>query len=138
MPSAAQMESMRNLCEMMGYNIKYYQSAATEVNIKLNSDAKAKFTDGINEITLPMFSVISNQEKDINYVTLEAKNFSATNTTQTIPVMEGQHVQCETINNNVVTIDMLDDNNRFYLPEHQIAENGIFIYRINDGIRSER
>jgi hypothetical protein len=52
--------------------------------------------------------------------------------------MEGQHVQCETINNNIVTIDMLDDNNRFYLPEHQIAENGIFIYRINDGIRSER
>ena len=31
MPSAAQEESMRKLCEMMGYNIKYYQSAVTKV-----------------------------------------------------------------------------------------------------------
>ena len=137
MPSAAQTESMRNLCEMMGYNIKYYQSASTEINIKYVGDEKTQFEE-INEITLPMFTTVSNQEKDVNYVTLEAKNFSADNKSQTVVVMEGQHVQCETINNNVITIDMLDDNNRFYLPENQIAENGIFIYRISDGVKSGR
>lgn len=138
MPSAAQTESMRTLCEMMGYNVKYYQSATSEVTIKYVGDATTQFAEELTEITLPMFTTISNQEKDVNYVTLETKNFSPDNNSQTVKVMEGQHVQCETINNNVVTIDMLDDNNRFYLPETQIAENGIFIYRISDGTKSER
>ena len=83
MPSAAQTESMRNLCEMMGYNIKYYQSASTEINIKYVGDEKTQFEE-INEITLPMFTTVSNQEKDVNYVTLEAKNFSADNKAQTV------------------------------------------------------
>lgn len=137
MPSAAQMESMRALCEMMGYNIKYYRSATSEITMKYIGDAETQFAE-INEITLPMFSAISNLDKDVNYVTVEAKNFSADNILQTIQVIEGQHVQCETINNNIVTIDLLDDNHRFYLPEHQIAENGIFVYRITDGNKSER
>jgi hypothetical protein len=105
--------------------------------MKYIGDAETQFAE-INEITLPMFSAISNLDKDVNYVTVEAKNFSADNILQTIQVIEGQHVQCETINNNIVTIDLLDDNHRFYLPEHQIAENGIFVYRITDGNRSER
>ena len=33
MPSAAQEESMRKLCDMLGYSMKYYQSATTDVLI---------------------------------------------------------------------------------------------------------
>jgi hypothetical protein len=33
MPTAAQMESMRKLCELVGYDVKYYQSAETKVRI---------------------------------------------------------------------------------------------------------
>lgn len=137
MPTAAQEESMRNLCEMMGYNMKYYQSAMTEIVMNFVGD-KSLFTDKRPSITLPMFSSITNAEKDVNYVTLEAKNFSADLTSQNILCIEGQHVLCETINNNIVTIELLDDNNRFYLPETQIAENGIFVYSIKDGIKSDR
>ena len=138
MPTAAQEESMRNLCEMMGYNMKYYQSAVTEIVMNFVGD-KAIFTDnGISDLTLPMFSSITNAEKDINYVTLEAKNFSTDLNSQNILCIEGQHVLCETINNNIVTIELLDDNNRFYLPETQIAENGIFVYSIKDGVKSTK
>ena len=34
MPSAAQEESMRKLCAMLGYSMKYYQSAETTVTMK--------------------------------------------------------------------------------------------------------
>lgn len=34
MPSAAQEESMRKLCSMLGYSMKYYQSAETTVTVK--------------------------------------------------------------------------------------------------------
>ena len=36
MPSAAQEESMRKLTEMLGYTMKYYQSATTNVQIAYN------------------------------------------------------------------------------------------------------
>ena len=138
MPTAAQEESMRNLCEMMGYDMKYYQSAITEIAMNFIGDKSIFATNGITDLTLPMFSSITNAEKDINYVTLEAKNFSPDLTSQNIMCIEGQHVLCSTINNDIVTIDLLDDNNRFYLPETQIAENGIFVYSIKDGVKSTR
>ena len=46
-----------------------------------------------------------------------------------VPCIEGQISQCESTNeNNLITLAQLDDNNRYYLPEIQIAENGIFVY----------
>jgi hypothetical protein len=45
--------------------------------------------------------------------------------------MEGQIVQCEsTTDNYVITANQISDSNRFYLPEYQIAENGIFVYNV--------
>jgi len=41
--------------------------------------------------------------------------------------MQGQVVKCEPNNNYLITIAQLDDNFRYYFPETQIAENGIFI-----------
>ena len=40
MPSAAQEESMRKLTEMLGYDMKYYQSATTEVKITYNNNSE--------------------------------------------------------------------------------------------------
>jgi hypothetical protein len=39
MPSAAQEESMRKLCDMMGYAMQYYRSATTPVTIYYADDA---------------------------------------------------------------------------------------------------
>ena len=45
--------------------------------------------------------------------------------------MEGQIVKCESSSgNNVITASHISDNNRFYLPEYRIAENGIFVYNV--------
>ena len=38
MPTAAQEDSMRRLCDMLGYNIKYYQSAVTPVTIRYSGN----------------------------------------------------------------------------------------------------
>lgn len=135
MPTAAQAESMRKLCEMLGYSVKYYQSAQTDVVIKYhNSDPEdeevAALTKGLQ---IPKFTVITNGDQDINYFTTNEIPFQISNTTPSvsIPCMEGQIVKCESINeNNVITISQITDSNRFYLPETQVAENGFFIYNI--------
>ena len=129
MPSAAQEESMRKLCDMLGYTMKYYQSAETDVTIAYVGD-KAKLQG--KSITLPIFTAITDQDKEINYFTTEAKTFTADGIIQTIPCMEGQIVQCESDNDNIISMNQIDDWNRYYLPETQIAENGIFIYSIKE------
>jgi hypothetical protein len=137
MPTAAQEDSMRKLCEMLGYNIKYYQSAETDVTIKYHSsepsDDEYKVMYEGDGVLISRFTVITNSDKDISYFTTNTvdRYISAKSPVVTLPCMEGQIVKCESINdNNVITINQITENNRFYLPEVYIAENGIFINNI--------
>ena len=132
MPTAAQMESMRKLCELVGYDIKYYQSAETKVRISYtgntsnSDDNDEKLPD--TGLALPRFTTITNADKDITFVTTNTIPVLITNTTPFVEVdcIEGQISQCESINeNNLITLAQLDSENRYYLPEIQIAENGV-------------
>ena len=132
MPTAAQMESMRKLCELVGYDIKYYQSAETKVRISYTGDVndeEAEFP--VTGLAIPKFTMITNASKDITFVTTNTIDALITKATPwvEVPCIEGQISQCESTNEyNLITLAQLDDNNRYYLPEVQIAENGIFVY----------
>ena len=135
MPTAAQMESMRKLCELVGYDIKYYQSAETKVRISYtgNTTNSEDNDERLPEtgLAIPKFTTITNADKDITFVTTNIIDALITNTTPwvEVPCIEGQISKCESTNeNNLITLTQLDDNNRYYLPEVQIAENGIFVY----------
>ena len=135
MPTAAQEDSMRKLCEMLGYSIKYYQSAMTDVTIKYyNSNPSTEEAAAmVNGLQIPKFTTITNSDKDISYFTINETPvyISSISPSKTITCMEGQIVKCESVNdNNVINVNQISENNRFYLPETQIAENGIFIYNV--------
>lgn len=135
MPTASQEDSMRKLCETLGYNIKYYQSALTNVSIKYhNSDPSADESAAMEAgLIIPKFTVITNNDQDVSYFTTNQSPLyiSSTSPSVNIVCMEGQIVKCESVNdNNVITANQISENNRFYLPEAYIAENGIFIYNI--------
>lgn len=133
MPTAAQEDSMRKLCDMLGYNVKYYRSAETTVDVKYhNSDSSVADPDAIKSgLLIPKFTVITNSDQDINYFTTESVYISTTTPSVPIKCMEGQIVKCEsTTDNYVITTSQISDSNRFYLPEYQIAENGIFVYNV--------
>jgi hypothetical protein len=134
MPSAAQEDSMRKLTEMMCYNMKYYQSATTEVKISYNKNA----TDPLSTpIMIDAFTNIKDTDDTINYVTLQDIILNADNTTKNVECMEGELVECETDDNNIVSMFHLDDNYRYFFPELQIAENGIFVNNITGQILGE-
>lgn len=139
MPTAAQEESMRKLCDMLGYNMKYYRSAETTVTFKYyNAEPEADEDDVLEQgLEIPKFTVLSNSDQDINYFTTNQSSILISKTTprvDAIPCMEGQLVKCEsTADNNVITASQISDNNRFYLPEYRIAENGMFIYNVIGG-----
>ena len=133
MPSVTQEDSMRKLCDLLGYNMKYYQSATTDVTISykgnlLNDDSK------IYTFTLPKFTQIKNSSADISYTTLKRCSFTVGKSQDTViitsnkvPCIEGSYQVCSTNDGELITIDHIDDNYRFYLPEAAIAENGIFV-----------
>ena len=116
MPTAAQEDSMRKLCDMLGYSMKYYQSAKTEVTIKYHpSDDETTQDDKV--FIIPKFTVITNSDQDISYFTLDTQYssylISSAKPALTIPCMEGQIVKCESSNNsNVITINQITENNR--------------------------
>jgi hypothetical protein len=131
MPSAAQEDSMRKLTEMLGYTMKYYQSATTEVKISYNKNVEEPIE---GTLVIDKFTNLKDIDDSINYVTLTPLNLSKDIPFGNVDCMEGELIECETADNNIVSIFHLDDNKRYFLPETQIAENSIFITNIENNI----
>lgn len=127
MPSATQQESMRKLCDMMGYEMKYYQSATTKLNFSWSGDERL----GESNITLPAFeTTVQNKEGDVTYTLIESASFgNAKNDREakSIQAIEGEMFKLKIGQSEIITLQSIDSKNRIYLPESMIAENGIFI-----------
>ena len=129
MPSAAQESSMRKLCEMLGYEMRYYQSASTNVRITFNGVSFPIIND-YGAIYIDRFTNIRDAESSVNFITLEPVTLTPFVRSATVECLEGELVAVQTDTGDVVTLMHLDDNFRFYLPERQIAANGIFISNV--------
>lgn len=128
MPSAAQESSMRKLCEMLGYEMRYYQSATTSVRITYKGENFQ--SNGATKID--QFSNIKDIDSTVNYITLESVLLNSNERKKVVNCMEGELVAVQTDLGSTVTMMHLDDNFRFYLPESRVASNGIFINNIDD------
>jgi hypothetical protein len=130
MPSAAQEASMRKLCEMLGYNMRYYESATTTAKIVYKGKVFPQVGGANSLITIDQFTNLKDIDGQFNYITLELATIDDSQTSVTVPCMEGELVVCETDSGNVISMQNLDDNHRYYLPEAQVASNGIFISNV--------
>lgn len=129
MPSCAQEASMRKLCDMLGYSMAYYRSATTDAKII----CKKAIPVG-QLIHIDKFSSLKDIDNKVNYLTLEEAVLSADTQSVVVPCIEGELIDCETDDNNIISLRHLDDNFRYYLPETSVAENGIFVTNLsNDG-----
>ncbi len=137
MPSATQEESMRKLTEMMGYTMKHYYSATGKATITYKSSNETSIKDFTMGIYFPKYINLKNEDEDLNYVTLEDFTLQEGQDSREISIMEGELLECETNNDNIITALHLDDLNRYILPEYAIAENGIFITNIKDSEESD-
>lgn len=135
LPSATQEDSMRKLCDMLGYNMKYHQSATVDVSFMALTDKLYDENDlrsGETTIILkPFETIITDETGDIIYTLIEEVKLHNKQETVIGSAMEGQYVEVEMNDDNIIRSNNLDDNNRFYLPEVTIAENGIWITNID-------
>lgn len=128
MPSATQESSMRNLCEMNGYNVGWYKSATT--NISFLYSGSSKDDDGNIKLpfTLPKYeTVVTTSDGTIPYTLISDCTISELNTTYSASAIQGT-VETLTIGDSTtIQLSNLDDNNRVYFSDLYVAENGIFI-----------
>lgn len=131
MPSATQESSMWKLCDMMGYPIKYYNSATLPIYITLAKSFETTNTNQPQIISFePLTLTVSNEDNTVVYTITEAFDLGENSKSLSVNAIEGS-VKTLTISGNeneeIVQLENLDDNNRVYFPEVRVAQNGVFI-----------
>lgn len=144
--SATQESSMRELTEMLGYNMHYYRSAVSTVTFRylgtmgssetVESDPLAS----AETITLKAFDTTFKTDDDVIYTLLSDLTVYSDQkyTPMGAKCIQGQlsELSITGSESNLIQLYNLDENNRVYFPEVDVAENGIFINK-DSGVYDE-
>lgn len=130
-----QERSAYNVYESLGYSPDWYVSATTNITLTYNGmvgDSLPTSISGVEvnttTVTLPQFTTLSNDDQTITYVTLTPVNiYVGIVSNYTVPTIEGTINDFEINGSTQITSANLDNQNRLYFTENNIAQNGIFI-----------
>ena len=135
--SCTQATSMRELCEMMGYEMDYYVSAETKVTFSFsgqedeNGEQKLQGTD---YFVIPQFTSVTSANSDVHYITkTDVRIDSSVNYTGTVVAIEGDLNTLTANDSEVIRLENLDDSLRIYFPVPNVAQNGVFIRTLESG-----
>ena len=128
LPSATQETSFRNITEMQGYTMKYYESASTNISVMYSGEE----LDNGRTIKLPPYTTtFTNEDNTVVYSLCDSLVLSQRGQTNVGKIIEGKF-QDLTINGNTnIQLSNLDLNNRLYFPNQMIASNLVLVK--NDG-----
>ena len=122
MPSATQESSMRRLCEMNGYTMKYYNSATTEVSFIYRGELASG-----DSITIPKYAVVTDIDSSIKYTLLKEVTISRRGVTVTVDAIQGTTTDLTIGGSDTILLENIDDNERLYLNDVYVAENGVYV-----------
>ena len=124
--------SARSLYKQLAYKMSWYQAATTDIFFKWCGKEKYELTDTSGNINIDKFQLVSDANSEFVYTVLEPITLSKFKKSQSVKAMEGM-INTLTINGQAyVETQHMDHNNRIYFNEHNVAENGIFIYNYGE------
>lgn len=125
--SVTQLSNARKIYDVLGYNMRWYQSALGTVNFKLKDTIENLKISG-TYFEVPIFTEITDSDKgSVLYTTLESARLSDVSVGKDVTCIQGK-VHILTVNgNDYITLNDLDEDLRIYLPETTVAQNGIFV-----------
>lgn len=137
--SVTQDKNARRLFEQLGYAMRWYRSATTDVSISWIGDV----VENAPYFKIPRFTMLCNDDGSVIYTLTEDcylssqgslySDFVSDKTLVTsVHAIEGVINEYQVNGSNIITLINLDDNNRIYLDTNTVAENGIFINNIRD------
>lgn len=132
--SVTQMSAARQLFDQCGYSMRYYRAAQGDVNITIKSDLgddlEEQLEGEVYSYAIPQFTMFTDTDSSIVYTSTSPLTIES-RTETSIPVIEGTVAKYTVNNDALITMQNLDNNNRLYFTETNIAENGIFITTVD-------
>lgn len=117
----------------MGYVPQWYRSALANVTFLYNGGVGETPASSIEvgaqqKWVLPKFTSVSNEDNTIQYVTLNSLEFkTGVPAGQQVLAIEGTLNDLAVNGSTKITLDCLDNRNRLYFLQPNVAQNGIFI-----------
>lgn len=136
--SVTQRGNAQKLYDSLGYQLKWYQSAITDIHFKYvnpkNSSDAINDADTLITFNIPKFTQVCDAERSIVYTTLENVILDNRDNSQTeiaIKAIQGPISSVLVNGSDTITIANLDADYRIYFKENSIAANGIFVNNVN-------
>lgn len=132
--TVSQLPNARQLFAQLGYNMKWYQSAATIASLKYIGNETS-----VPSFTIPKFTMITDTEREVIYSIIGSTTTDSTDvsvsdvqlltdgTVSSVLVMEGVATNYSINGENNINVSHLDTKNRLYFDTNMVAENGVFI-----------
>ena len=133
MPSATQETSMRDLCSRLGYEMKYYQASATEIYFKYTGSIFSDYSNA-DYFNIPRFTEITSQDGTVSFVTITDRQYNKNDEYVTVDALQGVIETLQVADSDVIHLENLNSQNRIYFSESIVAENGVFITSVDDGV----
>ena len=131
--SVTQEGNARQLYEQLGYYMNWYESALATINIKWVGD----IITPTQTYTIPRFSIITDNTSTHNYAIIGTMDedklivsdgkLTTDGNTISLIAMEGTPTQYTYLGQQVITSEMVDENNRLFFETKYVSQNGIFI-----------
>ena len=135
--SVTQMPNARQLFDQLGYRMHWRNSATSTVNINwVGEDVYPNeyaiiepftmITDNDTSIVYTLLGIHDNIS-DYNVSEMKLLCDGASSSAIKCNIIQGVPVDFTVSGDKLITIENLDENNRLYFPDTNIAENGVFI-----------
>ena len=135
--SVTQLRNARQLYNQLGYRMKWYQSATTQVSMSYSGEESST-----NYVDIPAFTMVSDENTSKIYTLIgphsegdyhvASSRLLFDSSVISFDAIEGVALDYEINSSKDITVSNLDNNNRLYFNISDIAENGIFITNIGE------
>jgi hypothetical protein len=136
--SVTQERNARQLFEQLGYYMKWYQAATTDINLNWIG------TSENTSYTIPAFTMVTDYDSQIVYslvgpttgttddtFNVGSQELYTDGSTINFKAIQGIAIQYSINNETTIDVSNLDYQNRLYFSTTNIAENGIFITNVD-------
>ena len=126
--------SARNMYHQLAYEMPWYQSATTQLTFKWTG---RDLVIG-EQVTIPKYTMVSDPDSKTIYTITQNVYFTYDNLTTSVDAIQGIITDVSINGSTEIHLTNLDHNNRLYLDDYSVAENGIFITNIGSNTLWER
>lgn len=115
--------SARSLYKQLSYKMPWYNSATTTISFKW----KGETLEPGESVAIPAFTMITNSDNSIIYTLVEDVMFTYGKDVSSGRAIQGVITDLLVSGSSIFKLDNIDYNNRIYLNDYNVAENGLFI-----------